>query len=315
MYVILHPPLELGPRDNVLAAGESRLEPLAPLHPAVAQMRLEPEMGLAFKLGLELRNAHRGPPARAGRLAAPQHAARAKADAAHEPIVVQAQRLRLPAAARGDEETPAAAVGETKMGKADFDRAGGEIDHGRGHVGGDDAGGAKPRSGNDRKVVLKDTHGREISEPGANANGVDITLCGCLLCFLMPRRGDTPTPDPTGPGDGGSIAFSLIGAARRASLTTRAHAAPKLLTLAEFVSIAWHPIRDRSTAHGVLGAKPGNSGSRHDRIGPTRARPAQPPRLVAMVLRQSLNRASVISQLIDNTNIFVSWSDQPHAFQ
>jgi hypothetical protein len=126
-------------------------------------MRLEPEMDEAFELSLELRDSERGPPARAGRLATPQHAASPETDPAHEPVVVAAQRLRLPAAARGDEEAPAAAVRELHEGKADFDRAAGEGDHSRRHVSGDGARGAKPRSGNDRKVVLKDTHGREVS--------------------------------------------------------------------------------------------------------------------------------------------------------
>ena len=178
--IVLHPPLELGLRDNVLAARESRFIPLTPLHPAVAQMRLKPEMDEAFELSFELRNAHRGPPARAGRLATPQHAASPETDPAHEPVVVQAQRLRLPAAARGDEEAPAAAVGKAHQGKANFDGAAGEGDGGRRHVSGDDARGSKPRSGNGREVVLKNTHGSlDKSEPTANANGVGISLSEC----------------------------------------------------------------------------------------------------------------------------------------
>ncbi len=149
-----------------------------------AQIRLEPEMDEAFKLSLERRDPERGPPARAGRLATPQHAASPETDPAHEPVVVQAQRLRLPAAARGDEEAPAAAVRELHEGEADFDRAAGEGDHSRRHVSGDGARGAKPRSGNDRKVVLKDTHGSlDKSEHGANANGVGITLLWTLIMF------------------------------------------------------------------------------------------------------------------------------------
>jgi hypothetical protein len=159
MNVIFHPPFELRLRDNVLASGESRFIPLAPLDLAVAQMRLEPERDGALELGLELRDAHLSAPAGACWLAAPQHAVSPETETAHELIVVEAQRLRLPAAARGDEEAPAAAIRKAHQGEANFDRAAGEGDRGGRHVRGDDARGSKPRSGDGREVVLTDTHG------------------------------------------------------------------------------------------------------------------------------------------------------------